>query len=88
MKVYICRYVSLADPGDLLLGYIWRKAVLVLGPEDSCGPDDALLVPHVYFEERMFDYETGQNVGETYNYCLDRKCWHPDCGPTKLIFEG
>lgn len=88
MKVYICRYVRRADPGDLLVGYIWRKAVLVLDSEDEYGPHDFLLVPHVYFEERMFDYETGENVGDTLNYCLGRRCWHPDCGPTKLIFEG
>lgn len=82
MKIYVCHYVNRTDPGDLLMGYNWRKAILFT--EDG----HRRAKTHREIENRMVDYETGKPVGDTRNYCVDRFCNHEGCGPMTLIFEG
>lgn len=80
MKFYECRYVRRGDPGDLLWGYIWRPAILV---DDGCLERRSISG----IEACMFDKETGEPVGDTYNICIDEHCWHEDCAPMRLIAE-
>lgn len=82
-KFYECRYVRHQDPGDLLHGYKWRPAILVV--ED--GFDPYLGRSTAAVESRMFDKETGVNVGDTRNYCINPFCCHDDCAPLQLIAE-
>lgn len=74
--VRLVKYVRREDPGDLVYGYIWRDAVYVGEPLqfdlDACAEHEA----------RMFDYETGEPVGDTFNYCLmpTPLCYDVGCG--------
>jgi hypothetical protein len=85
MRIYECRYVRREDPGDLVFGFMWRPAVLV----DECQHlGEAFHYQHRELEALMFDKETGKNVGDTRNYCVDPHCCHEDCAPLTLIWEG
>lgn len=83
MKYYLCHYVRREDPGDLLWGYNWREAVMAV--EDGFNPNGAKFAE---VEERMFDKETGKNVGDTGNYCINPHCGHEDCGPMVMLAEA
>lgn len=83
MHIYECRYVSRQDHGDLLGGFRWRPAVLVLDNEYEY----STRYTHEYLESRMFDKETGKPVGDTRNYCVCPFCTHEDCAPLTLIYK-
>lgn len=84
MRIYECRYVRRGDPGDLLTGYLWRKAIIV----DECPHLGELFMgSSSEIEKCMFDYDTGKNVGDTYNFCVNPNCCHSDCAPMTLICE-
>lgn len=85
MRVYECRYVRREDPGDLVWGFYWRPAVVVVEEgRDDAFPFVGLTLGEI--EERMYDKETGRNVGDTYNFCIDPCCTHEDCAPLTQIY--
>ena len=86
MRVYECRYVRKDDPGDLLWGFHWRPAVIV---DERCLYHDYpfMGLTHEEIEACMFDKETGENVGDTRNYCINPTCYHEDCAPMTLLYD-
>lgn len=82
-KYYLCHYVRREDIGDLLWGYNWRKAIWV----DDGTPVPRGLTRYSFYENNMFDKNTGVNVGDTQNFCIDKHCDHEDCGPMTLLYE-
>jgi hypothetical protein len=83
-QYYVCHYVNREDPGDLLWGYNWREAVLVV---EGKYPHFPRAGEHAAIEACMFDLETGKNVGDTRNFCVSQYCSHEDCGPSTLQWE-
>jgi hypothetical protein len=86
MRIYECRYVRREDPGDLVWGYYWRPAILVDDGTINMHPSTPEQITAV--ENNIFDMETGKNVGDTRNFCINPHCCHEDCAPLTLIWEG
>lgn len=85
MRIYECRYVRREDIRDLVWGCCWRPALLV---DDFKHYGEIHRASCSDLEARMFDKETGKNVGNTANFCINPHCMHVDCTPLTLIWEG
>lgn len=88
MQIFLCHYVPKDSEGDLLSGYDWREALLVL-PDNrhvDITRDLSQLMPE-YVDSLLIDRKTGKETGETRNYCVNPRCDHIDCGPAYLLAQ-